>query len=83
MTSNILSPRTTYRAARGTIENNGGNPKICVRFEQKQFSQINDYARSVNSSFAEAIRCLIDYAFDKLEEENKDTSTRRAEGEAG
>lgn len=35
------------------------------------FNQINDHAKDANLSFAEATRSLIGYAFDRLEDEER------------
>ena len=55
----------TYRGpAKGTEAS--GNRKVCVAFEPDQFDQINAHAKAANLSFAEAVRSLVCFAFDRL-----------------
>lgn len=55
----------TYRGpARGFDAS--GNRKVCIAFEPDQFDRINAHAKAANLSFAEAVRSLICFAFDRL-----------------
>lgn len=70
-TSVVKTPSRVHRVpAMGTNDTGSGHPKICIRFDRKQFDKINSHAAASNISFAEAVRSLVDYAFDHLENDD-------------
>lgn len=60
--------RTYAGPAKGTEAS--GNRKVCVAYEPDQFDRINAHAKASNLSFAEAVRSLICFAFDRLDAED-------------
>lgn len=58
----------TYRGPAKGFEASG-NRKVCVAFEPDQFDRINTHAKEANLTFAEAVRSLVCFAFDRLDTE--------------
>jgi macrodomain Ter protein organizer (MatP/YcbG family) len=70
MIEQVKSKRIRGKRATGTVEKHSKHPKISVKFEREIFEKIADYSQKNRVAFGEAVRLLIDYAFDKLDQED-------------
>ena len=69
MPRRIHDPYPSQRIARGTLCNKTGLIGCHVRIDPEIFEQIRILAKKANSSFAEQMRCLVEYGIESMENE--------------